>query len=61
MATNDPILGRDTCKFVEVNEEDIVNSLTPGGQWGNHKLTVDYFIKQYLERHSSYENGRFEL
>ena len=54
-------LGQSTFRFVEVDDINFNDTRTVGGQWGQHKNTVDYFIKKYLERHANYTNGRFEL
>ena len=73
MAGSGEVLGRVSCKFVELKDVDFNSTRTFGGQWAKHKMVVDYFIQRYLERYgdelisnylennTGYTNGRFEL
>ena len=76
MAGSGEVLGRVSCKFVELDEVDFNSTRTFGAQWAKHKTVVDYLIKRYLERNTidydtiisnylanntGYTNGRFEL
>lgn len=54
-------LGQDSFRFVAVDDVDFTATHTIGGQWGQHKNTVDYFIKQYLKKNMTYNNGEFEM